>query len=110
MTAAVISPGFRPWVGAAGDSVRGSDGVVAMEPGMLFEIGSIDKHFTAALALRLQELGLLDLDAPLSDRLTGYANLHPAIAVRHLLASTSGVPEWVDHPDSVFKAPWDQID
>ncbi len=63
VTAAVISPGFSPWVGAAGHSVRGGDGVAAMEPGMLFEIGSIDKHFTAALALRLQELELVDLDA-----------------------------------------------
>lgn len=110
VTAAVITPGFSPWAGAAGDSVRGDQGVVTMNPEMLFEIGSIDKHFTAALALRLQELGLLDLDAPLSDWLSGYANLHPDITVRHLLASTSGVAEWVDHPDSLFKAPWNQID
>jgi D-alanyl-D-alanine carboxypeptidase len=110
VTAAVIAPGFQPWTGAAGDSVRASDGDVAMEPEMLFEIGSIDKHFTAALALRLQELGLVDLDALLSEWVSGYPNLHPDITLRHLLASTSGVPNWVSHPDSLFRASWDQID
>jgi CubicO group peptidase (beta-lactamase class C family) len=80
-----------------------------MEPAMLFEIGSIDKHFTAALALRLQELDLLDLDAPLSDWVSGYPNLHPDITLRHLLGNTSGVPEWVDHPDSPYQwTTWDQ--
>jgi D-alanyl-D-alanine carboxypeptidase len=110
VTAAVIAPGFAPWTGAAGDSIRGGDGDVAMKPGMLFEVGSIDKHFTAALALRLQELGLLDLDALLSEWVSGHPNLHPDITLRHLLSSTSGVANWVQHPDSLFRAPWDQVD
>lgn len=110
VTAAVIAPGFEPWSGAAGDSLRTEGGGVAMEPGMLFEVGSIDKHFTAALALRLQELGLVDLDDRLGDWVSGHPNLHPDITLRHLLANTSGVPNWVSHPDSLFRAPWDQIE
>ena len=56
----------------------------------IFQIGSVTKQFTAALILKLQELGKLSVD----DRLTKYFPDYPngdKITIRHLLNHTSGI-------------------
>ncbi len=61
--------------------------------GTLFEIGSIGKTFTAILVLQLHEQGALDLDAPVTHYLPWFEvrSAHGPIAIRHLLAHTSGL-------------------
>ena len=55
ISAAVIVPGYQPWVGVSGYSAVGPNGFVPMRPDMLFQIGSIEKNYTAALILQLVE-------------------------------------------------------
>lgn len=59
-----------------------------------YAIGSISKWFTAALVLRLVEIGQLRLDAPLSTLLPGFPTSSGAtVTLAHLLSNTSGLPD-----------------
>lgn len=62
----------------------------------LFNVASLSKTFTGALALSLVEAGLLDLDAPLSELVPDVVIAHPRfpevpITTRMLLTHTSGL-------------------
>jgi CubicO group peptidase (beta-lactamase class C family) len=65
----------------------------------VFRIGSITKTMTGVAAMQLWEQGLVDLDAPASDRLRGFELIlgrrvtHPP-TVRHLLTHTAGIGYW----------------
>lgn len=66
-------------------------------PDTKFQVGSISKAFTAVLALKLAEQGLLELDAPIRTYLPEYPAENGArITVRHLLSHTSGIPHHID--------------
>nr|WP_295869898.1 cyclic peptide export ABC transporter [uncultured Chitinophaga sp.] len=69
---------------------------IPVTPRTLFQVGSCSKAFTALAALKLQQAGLLDLDANVADYLPWFKvtyNGRPAqIKVRHLLHHTSGLP------------------
>jgi D-alanyl-D-alanine carboxypeptidase len=82
--------------------------MIPMTPDMLFEIGSVGKTFVTALLMQLVDEGEVDLDDPLSKWVSGYPQLDPSITLRELVASTSGIPEWVDHPSSPFKRGLDE--
>ncbi|WP_020567390.1 serine hydrolase domain-containing protein [Neolewinella persica] len=56
-----------------------------------FRLASVSKQFTAAGVLRAQQLGLLEIDNPVNDYLTGFP--YAKVTVRHLLNQTSGVPD-----------------
>ncbi len=82
-------------------------------PDTRFQIGSITKCFTAALVLKMVELGRLELDGAISDYLAYFpADPGIRITVRHLLTHTSGiknhyqaVPDYWFKDDKVFHAP-----
>jgi D-alanyl-D-alanine carboxypeptidase len=103
VTAAVVAEGHKPWTGAAGHSVRSASQTIPMTPEMLFEIGSVGKTFVTTLLMQLVDEGVVDLDEPLNKWVSGYPQLDPRITLRQLVASTSGIPEWVDHPSSPFR-------
>jgi D-alanyl-D-alanine carboxypeptidase len=103
VTAAVVAEGYEPWTGAAGYSVRSASETIPMTPEMLFEVGSVGKTFVTTLLMQLVDEGVVSLDDPLSKWISGYPQLDPRITLRELVASTSGIPEWVDHPSSPFK-------
>lgn len=75
----------------------------------LFEIGSISKGFTAALALQARDSGLLDLDRPVTDYLPWFevqSSFDP-ITVKHLLTHTAGIIGGTEYTgDAVFET-WD---
>jgi D-alanyl-D-alanine carboxypeptidase len=98
ISAAVIVPGYQPWVGVAGTSARGPNVFIPMRPDMLFQIGSIEKNFTAALMLQLVEEGRLSLDDPISRWVSGYEQIDSSITIRQLLNHTSGIYDWEDNP------------
>ena len=78
----------------SGDPVQGDE---------FFRIGSITKMTTAAVLLQLQEEGLVDLDAPLTEQLPSWATRQftpgAAITPRMLLNHTSGLIAYEADPD-----------
>lgn len=71
-------------------------------PSTPFLWGSVAKPVTATLVVQLADAGALELDAPVSDYLPGFAMADDAartITVRQLLTHTSGIPERLDLTD-----------
>lgn len=95
ISAAVIAPGYRPWIGVSGTSHAD----VKITPDMLFDAGSVEKNLEAALVLKLVEEGLLALDDPVSQYLPAYPHVDGTITVRQLLDHTSGIFNVFEHPD-----------
>jgi len=95
ISAAVIMPGYRTWTGVSGYSHQS----VPIKADMLFDVGSVQKNFEAALVLRLAEDGVLSLDDPISKYLPSYPNVDGKITIRQLLNHTSGVFNVFEHPD-----------
>jgi CubicO group peptidase (beta-lactamase class C family) len=64
-----------------------------VDPGGLWQIGSIGKSFTAVVTLQLVEEGLLDLHAPVTEYLPWFSVKSPyePIALHHLLTHTGGL-------------------
>jgi len=100
VSVAVIVPGYEPWIGVSGYSAVGQNGFEPIRPEMLFQIGSIEKNFTATLMLLQVEEGRLGLDDPISRWVTGYDQIDPSITVRQILNHTSGIYDWEDSPRS----------
>jgi CubicO group peptidase (beta-lactamase class C family) len=59
-----------------------------------FRLASVSKQFTAAAVLTLVEDGRLRLDDRLADVLPGTPGYAADVRVRHLLAHTSGIPDY----------------
>ncbi len=86
---------------------------IANGPDTKFQVGSISKAFTAVLALKLAEKGILKLDATISDYLADYpAATGKKITIRQLLSHTSGIPHHIDavpgywvSQDKIFHTP-----
>ncbi len=104
ISAAVIVPGYKTWTGVSGFSHPNAP--VTAE--MLFDVGSVQKNFEAALVLRLAEEGRLSLDDPIDKYLPAYANVDGKITIRQLLNHTSGIYNVFEHPNF----PWvrDDVD
>ena len=69
-------------------------------PHTRFRLGSLSKQFTAAAILQLQDQGQLDIADPISSYLPDYPG-GEQITVRHLLAHTSGIPNFTTFSDLV---------
>lgn len=67
------------------------------QPNTIFEIGSITKQFTAALIMKLQEQGRLQVDDSVAKYLPEY-NFSPAITLRMMLNDTSGLADFTSFP------------
>ncbi len=68
---------------------------VAIEPGMVFRLGSITKQFSAVAIMKMVEQGKLRLDQPLADMLPDYPDLYDSkVTLEHLLSHTSGIPSY----------------
>ena len=87
VSAAVIFPDGKVWTGVSGIS----HDTVAIDPDMLFAIGSITKNVVAALTLKLVEENVLSLEDPLSKWLPEYPYIDSNISIRQLLNHTSGI-------------------
>lgn len=106
---AVILPNEVPHRICAGVS----HDTVAMDPQMLFALGSITKNQVAALILRLAEEGRLSLEDPVQRWLPPIPNVDSSITIRQMLGHTSGIymfwenqklwDDLIRYRDSVFK-------
>jgi CubicO group peptidase (beta-lactamase class C family) len=70
---------------------------LATQTNTVFEVGSITKQFTAALIMKLQEQGKLQVDDPVASYLPAY-NFPSAITLRRLLTHTSGLADYTSFP------------
>jgi len=101
ISVAIIFPGMGTFIGVAGESAPG----IPMTPDMQFAIGSNTKTFTAVLALKLQELGILSLDDKLSDWLPAYTNIDGSATIRQCLLHETGFFDYsndIDPTDSAL--------
>jgi len=77
---------------------------------MLFLCGSIGKNYLAALVLKLAEEGKLSLDDAVDKWISEYPNVNRCITIRQLLNHTSGLPDFVKHPNSPYQTHFASID
>lgn len=71
-----------------------------LEKDSQYPIASLSKPIVAALVLKLQEIGVVDLDKPISFYLPGFtAPWASMVTLHHLLANTSGLPNHFTLPD-----------
>jgi CubicO group peptidase (beta-lactamase class C family) len=72
---------------------------VAVEPDMVFRLGSITKQFTVVSILMLAEQGKLGLQDEITKFLPDYPTQGRKITVEHLLTHTSGIQSYTDMPE-----------
>ena len=79
----------------------------AVQPGTMFEIGSIGKSFTNVALMQLRDEGRLDLQAPVSNYLPWF-EVQPdygPISTHHLMTHTAGLPSGTDiGPHGLYEA------
>lgn len=91
MTVALAKNGSMLYVQAYGLSDIATH--LATQPDTIFQIGSITKQFTAAVIMKLQEQGKVDVDDALHAYLPEY-NFPGTITLRMLLTHTSGLADF----------------
>lgn len=72
---------------------------VAIEPDMIFRIGSVTKQFTAVSILMLMEQGKLNLTDEITKFLPDYPTQGHKITIEHLLTHTSGIKSYTSLPE-----------
>jgi len=114
VSAAVLVAGTGEWAGVSGISdVKTAE---CITPEMLFDVASVGKTFTAALALQLAEEGKLSLDDSLHKWLPDFPHISRTATVRQLLNHTSGISHFSKNPrywSAVFATPdslWTPLD
>lgn len=90
ISAAVYIPGYGTWTGVYGYS----HDTVKITPDMLFCMGSNTKTHIAALLLKLQEDGKIDLDDSIGKWIQGYPNINGKVTLRQCLNHTSGIADY----------------
>ncbi|MDT7779005.1 MAG: hypothetical protein QOC99_1517 [Acidobacteriota bacterium] len=71
---------------------------VAVEPDMVFRLGSVTKQFTATSILMLAEQGKLSLSDDITKFFPDYPTRGRTITVEHLLTHTSGIKSYTSIP------------
>jgi len=89
MSAAILIPNEGIWTGAYGESEAG----VPITTDMYLPIGSNTKTFTAAVILKLQEQGLLNINDPIDKWIT-HDSVDGTVTVKQLLSHRSGLADY----------------
>jgi CubicO group peptidase (beta-lactamase class C family) len=97
LDARAVETSLRRTLRPGGVVALGQNGVqtvltLRQEAGDSFEIASVTKPFTAALAMALAAQGRIELDAPLSKQLTRFRGYPPSVTARALMTHTAGLP------------------
>ncbi len=92
---AVSVPNAGIWKGTYGISSTGNP----VKSDMLFGIGSNSKTIMAALALKLQENNLLNLDDSIGKWIINKPNINGQATIRQMLNHTSGIFSYTEHPN-----------
>ena len=70
-------------------------------PENVFRLASVTKAFTGTAVLMLAERGAIALDDPVTKHLPSSPPAWRDVTVRHLLSHTSGLPNYLDRPNSM---------
>lgn len=98
LTAAVAVDGQLVWSGAVGWADLAS--AQPATPATVFRIGSTSKAITATLFARLQQRGVVELDAPVARYLEPLPNdAWRAMTLRQLATHQSGLPHYKENTD-----------
>lgn len=89
ISAAVYVDGKFVWAGAQG--YADIETMTPVTPAFKFRLGSTSKIFTAALAYKMQEQGLVDVSAPISTYLPDLPEDYASLTLRELLSHSAGV-------------------
>jgi D-alanyl-D-alanine carboxypeptidase len=108
VSVAVVIPGYKTWCGISGMSDPSASQTVQSD--MLFGIASIGKNYVAALVLQLAEEGQLNLEDTVDNWLPSFPNIENTITVRQLLNHTSGIFDFVKHPESPYAISFESLD
>lgn len=68
-------------------------------PHTVFGLGSLTKPFTATAIMLLERQGKLRLNDPIQQYLLDYPISQHTVTLMHLLTHTSGIPNYVTHPE-----------
>lgn len=103
ITAAVLIPNQGIWKGTYGYS----HDTLKISPEMAFGMGSNTKTFICALALKMQEQGLLNLNDSIGKWIVGYPKINKQATLRQCLNHTSGIAEYFSAQvnDSLLQKP-----
>jgi CubicO group peptidase (beta-lactamase class C family) len=71
---------------------------IRITPESVFRVGSMTKFFTATAILMLEEQGRLSLDDDITQYLPDYPTHGEKITIRHLVAHTSGIWDYLNLP------------
>lgn len=74
---------------------------VPATPDTVFRLASVTKAFTGTAVLMLVERGAIALDDPVTKHLPSSPPAWRDVTVRHLLSHTSGLPNYLDRPNSM---------
>ena len=69
---------------------------------MVFQIASMSKQFVSAAILQLVEQGKMKLSDSIQQYVSYYPSKKHKITIHHLLAQTSGIPNYFDVDDNEF--------
>ena len=105
--AVVVDRGRITAMGTAGRRDDASNERVGLHTA--FEIGSITKVFTALLVFRLQQRGLLDVDAPIGRYLDALPAAWQPISLTQLLSHASGIPNYLNESNFLQLMPTDPV-
>lgn len=89
VSAAVATPGRLVWAQATG--LADLEQAIPASPEDRYRLGSTSKIVTAAIAMRLAERGVVDLDAPIGRYRPTLPQAHRATTLRQLAAHLGGV-------------------
>ena len=106
VSAAIIIPGYEPWLGVSGESYAGQP----ITEDMLFDMGSAGKILVGPLMVELAEDGLISLDDHISKYLPDFPYADGDITIRQLLNHTSGLYMMTEASEGPFHKPFAQID
>jgi D-alanyl-D-alanine carboxypeptidase len=96
-SAVVLRDGERLHASTAGDA--NIEHRVAVEPDTVFQVFSVAKLFANVTVMQLVEAGEVELDAPISQYLSGLPEAWRSIPIRALMAHSSGLPEYYRWPE-----------
>lgn len=74
---------------------------IAVTPETVLRLASVTKVLTATAVLRLVERGVLSLDDPVAKHVEGLSREVGRVPIASLLSHSSGVPDYLDRPDSM---------
>ncbi|MBM4060980.1 MAG: beta-lactamase family protein [Planctomycetes bacterium] len=86
---------------AKGYGMANLEHAVPVAPDTVFRLASLTKMFTAVAVHLLVAEGKLGLDEDFRKHLPDFPAQSHVVTVAHLLAHTSGIPDYLDRPDSM---------